>query len=34
MAKLILDIEPEVLKQAELYANETHTNLSRLIERI
>ncbi|MGF7075772.1 DUF6364 family protein [Mucilaginibacter sp. R-33] len=33
MAKLILDIEPEVLKQAELYADETHTNLSRLIER-
>lgn len=33
MAKLILDIEPDVLKQAELYADETHTNLSKLIER-
>lgn len=32
MAKLILDIEPDVLKQAELYADATHTDLSQLIE--
>ena len=32
MAKLILDIEPTVIKNAEQYANETHTDLSVLVE--
>ena len=32
MAKLILDIEPGVIKQAEHYANETHTDLSLLVQ--
>lgn len=32
MAKLILDIEPDVIKQAENYANETHAHLSVWVE--
>lgn len=31
MAKLVLDIEPEIIKQAEDYANETHKDLSVLV---
>lgn len=31
MAKLVLDIEPEILKQAEDFANERHVDLSALV---
>ncbi len=32
MAKLVLDIEPEVIKEAQYYANETHSDLSVLVQ--